>query len=488
MRKYICFFIFLLFWAEGNGQSHKVAKDPLKDIPTSVPLSTNILIPSDKITRYVADEMQRQRLPNVSLGIVIGDSVRYEWDFGGPAMKGNYEIGSLTKSFTAMATLQLVEYGKVVLDTPVQVYLPWFSMAEKNVSAQISVRHLLNQTSGIPKCAGFLEPATEDSAQAEKIFDRYLREISLESAPGKAFHYSNMNYQLLGLIVTHAAEKSWSAYIRDNILTPLGMDSTYSEGDKNSIIGLVPAHQYWFGLPHRVAAPIFNKYWTPAGEIVSNSTDMCRYLQGMMRGGRLLDGDSLLSYEHLNLLLTPPFLETNYGMGWFVRPDSIVTPQHSGLNKSYSSAMKYRMKSKIGVVVLSNINSLNDATAYIADGVLDILEGREPTLVSPLGDMYSRYGCLAGLFLALFSLVKNLIAWGGQGFRFSFFNSWWASLWLLLSVGLLIGALFYIPSQSGVDLDTMWGFQPDYAFALCGVAAVGIVNAVIRAFVKWNRV
>ena len=111
----------------------------------------------DAIDAYVEGQMRRLNIPGVSLAIVEGDKIVHLRGFGrarpggeAPTPQTPFFIGSLTKSFTALAVMQLVEAGKIELDAPVQRYLPWFRVADPQASAQMTVRHLLNQTSGLP--------------------------------------------------------------------------------------------------------------------------------------------------------------------------------------------------------------------------------------------------------------------------------------------------------------------------------------------------
>ena len=101
--------------------------------------------------------MHRLHIPGASLAIIEGDRIVHMRGFGQarpggetPTPQTPFFIGSLTKSITALAVMQLVEAGKVELDAPVQRYLPWFRVADPEASAQMTVRHLLNQTSGLP--------------------------------------------------------------------------------------------------------------------------------------------------------------------------------------------------------------------------------------------------------------------------------------------------------------------------------------------------
>src|SRR5437763_10799686 len=109
-----------------------------------------------RIDRYVTAQMQEAHIPGLALGVVHGDHIVHLRGFGVANPAGQpvtpqtpFILGSLSKSFTAVAIMQLIEAGKMELDAPVQRYLPWFRVANRNASAQIRVYHLLHQTSGL---------------------------------------------------------------------------------------------------------------------------------------------------------------------------------------------------------------------------------------------------------------------------------------------------------------------------------------------------
>src|SRR2546427_8455681 len=109
------------------------------------------------IDAYVSAHMQADHIPGVALGLVHNDQVMHLRGFGSADQSGRavtphtpFILASVSKSFTALAVMQLVEVGKVELDAPVQRYLPWFRVADPVASARITVRHLLYQTGGIP--------------------------------------------------------------------------------------------------------------------------------------------------------------------------------------------------------------------------------------------------------------------------------------------------------------------------------------------------
>jgi CubicO group peptidase (beta-lactamase class C family) len=110
------------------------------------------------IDQYVKDKMRSSRIPGLGLAIVEGDRIVYLKGYGDADPAGRpvtpatpFMIGSITKSFTALAVMQLVEAGKVELDAPVRRYIPWFGVADSTASAHITVRHLLTMTGGLPQ-------------------------------------------------------------------------------------------------------------------------------------------------------------------------------------------------------------------------------------------------------------------------------------------------------------------------------------------------
>ncbi len=187
----------------------------------------------DAIDMYLERELPRLKVPGAALAVVDGDRIVHTHGFGQADARGDaplpqtpFFIGSITKSFTALAVMQLVEAGAVDLDAPVQRYLPWFRVAAAQASARMTVRHLLNQTSGLPMSTGWTPLADFDSRpDASERQARALATQRLNRPVGAAFEYSNMNYNLLGLIVEAVSGQRYADYVRTRILQPLDMDA-----------------------------------------------------------------------------------------------------------------------------------------------------------------------------------------------------------------------------------------------------------------------
>ena len=172
------------------------------------------------IDRYVTAQMQEAQIPGLALGIVHGDQIVHLRGFGVANPAGQpvtpqtpFILGSLSKSFTALAIMQLIDAGKMALDAPVQRYLPWFRVADSNASAQIRVYHLLHQTSGLPTPAGGEAMAGTGEATLEQRV-RELSTVALTQPVGSTFQYSNANYLVLGLLVQVVSGQSYGAYIQ----------------------------------------------------------------------------------------------------------------------------------------------------------------------------------------------------------------------------------------------------------------------------------
>ena len=156
------------------------------------------------------------------MAIIEGDQIVHQCGFGqarpggeAPTPHTPFFIGSLTKSITALAVMQLVEAGKIELDAPVQRYLPWFRVSDHQASARMTVRHLLNQTSGLSAMAGsIILSDLDDSPGANERQVRALSRLKLSNPVGLKCEYSNLNYNILGLIVEAASGESYADYIQ----------------------------------------------------------------------------------------------------------------------------------------------------------------------------------------------------------------------------------------------------------------------------------
>jgi CubicO group peptidase (beta-lactamase class C family) len=344
----------------------------------------------DAIDAYIQHQLQQMRMPGAALGIVKGDEIVHLEGFGvadGSGRKATshtpFYIGSNAKSFTALAIMQLVEAGKVDLDAPVKRYIPWFRVADPEASSRITVRNLLNQTSGIPGSVEVYFLKEDGSADALEQGVRSLRTVELDRPVGKSYEYANLNYTTLGLIVQTVSGQPYEQYVEEHILAPLVMNNSFMFVPEAERHGLATGHQFWFGLPFPGGGLPYNRAITPAGLITSDAFDMSHYLIAQLNGGHY-EGAQVLSSEGIEELhrgRADMGGGLKYAMGWVDRKIAgVPVVWHNGDTGDSHATMILVPKGGWGVVLLMNGSSNLHLTRMdaIADGVVARLVGVEP--------------------------------------------------------------------------------------------------------------
>jgi CubicO group peptidase (beta-lactamase class C family) len=351
------------------------------------------------IDRYVEAQRRATRLPGLALGIVHGDRVVHLRGFGHADSAGRpvtpqtpFILASTTKSFTALAIMQLVEAGKVDLDAPVRGYLPWFHLADPAASARITVRHLLNHTSGLADPSDSLTKGDGSDAALEHAV-RALGTVAPIHPPGQGFRYANMNYVTLGLIVQTVAAQPYEAYMRQHVLAPLGMTNSYTSPVEARRHGLATGHRYWFGHPVAFQTP-YDRAAVPAGYLSASAEAMSRYLIAHLNAGRS-GAAQVLSAAGIAELHRPavklpsgPDRDIAYAMGWYVEQTGGVSLLwHPGNAFNFHADIMLAPQGRWGVVVLANgHNGLSpDRESTIARDVLGLLVGRRLTAPPVVG-------------------------------------------------------------------------------------------------------
>jgi CubicO group peptidase (beta-lactamase class C family) len=238
------------------------------------------------IDAYVTEQMNDLDIPGMALGIVQDGQIVHVQGFGVADSSGRtvtpqtpFYIGSVTKSFTALAVMQLVEAGKIDLDAPVQIYLPWFELADKEASAMITVRHLLNQTTGISEKDG---NRFWPSQQGLEETVRGLDTIQLAQPVGTTYQYCNINFMITGLIVEKVSGQSYADYVTQHIFEPLDMRHSYASRAPALADGLAEGHIYMFGRVFRDEGPMPPAN-LPAGTLIASVEDLSHYLIAQLR-------------------------------------------------------------------------------------------------------------------------------------------------------------------------------------------------------------
>jgi CubicO group peptidase (beta-lactamase class C family) len=349
----------------------------------------------DAIDRHLEAQLKELNLPGVSLVIVEGDQIVHQKSFGiaspdgkSPTPQTPYVIASLTKSFTAAAVMQLVEAGKVDLDAPLQRYLPWFRVADPQASTQITVRHLLNQSSGFSQTAGWIcLQDFDNSPDASERQARALATYRLTRPVGSEFEYSNVNYNLLGLLIEATSGESYADYIQKHIFTPLDMRHSYTSKAAARQNGLGSGYQLWFGFPLAVPDLPVPAGSLASGQLISSSEDIGHYLIAQLNGGRygnkqILSPASIAEMHRPAVKAGDMGIEIgDYGMGWFIEKSGQGTRiWHNGTAPDYYAYMALLPEQGRALAILVNGNHLasNMALNFAGMDAATLLAGAQP--------------------------------------------------------------------------------------------------------------
>ncbi len=356
-------------------------------------------VPYEEIDAYVEEQLKALNIPGASLAIVEGDQIAHMKGFGvsgpdgtAPTPQTPFQICSLTKSFTALAVMQLVEAGKIELDAPVQRYLPWFTLADPQAASQITVRHLLNQSSGLSATTAWKTLVNfDDSPDATESQARDLATFKPDRPAGSSFEYSNTNYNLLGLVIEAASGEKYADYVQSHILTPLDMTHTYTSKAVAKQNGMGSGYISWFGVPMAVPDLPVPSGSLPSGQLISNAEDMAHYLIAHLNGGRYRDVQILppaaIADMHSPAVdATTMGIPMEYGMGWFIEPTSQGNRiWHDGTAPDYFSYMALLPDQNRGMVLLVNANELVlnfAALASVGSDIASLLAGAQPESTS----------------------------------------------------------------------------------------------------------
>lgn len=313
---------------------------------------------ADVIDEYVTEQLERRNIPGVSLAVVRDGRVVKAAGFGlanlelrTPATPGSvYEIGSITKQFTAEVIMLLVEEGKLSLDDPISKYLTDLPAAW----AKITVRQLLTHTSGLKDW----EVGTDFSYRREYTpneFIKLLAQYPLDFQPGERWAYTNTGFPLLGMIVEQVTGRTYEAFVTERIFKPLGMNSTRLKHPAEIVPFRASGYKFENGKwrngelarPQVIAAN---------GGILSTVLDMAKW-------DAALYTEALLKRSSFEQMLVPARLNNgqtpiNHGFAWFTdafRGHRIVS--HWGSTVAGYSAVVFRyVDDKVTVILLCNVD------------------------------------------------------------------------------------------------------------------------------------
>lgn len=360
----------------------------------------------ETLERLIAHEMADKDLPAVSIALVDDQQIVWAKGFGfaDPVKKVRatadtvYRVGSVSKLFTDIAVMQLVEQGKLDLDAPITRYLPDFRPRNPFGKA-ITLRQLMSHRSGLvrePPVGNYFDPTEPTLEQTIAS----LNNTALVYSPETRTKYSNAGIAAVGYVLERVEKRPYAKYVKTAVLDPLGMRHSGLEPTTEITKNLAKAYM-WTLDGRTFEAPTFQIGMAPAGSLYTTVNDLGRFMSALFAGGRGSNG-SILKPATLQQMWTPQYggagQKTGYGIGFGITEmNGHRKIGHGGAIYGFATQLSALPDDKLGVVVVTTKDVANAVTTRIANAALEAMlavrQGKpvpQPEITSPVDPDFAR--------------------------------------------------------------------------------------------------
>ncbi|MFI5387247.1 MAG: serine hydrolase domain-containing protein, partial [Fimbriimonadales bacterium] len=335
-----------------------------------------------RLESWIAAEVEAKKLPALSIALVDDQRIAWARGFGLADPKRRvpataetvYRVGSVSKLFTDLAVMQLVEQGRLDLDAPVSGLLPEFT-PRNPFQVPITLRQLMSHRSGLvrePPIGHYFDP---DPPPLEKVI-RSLGATTLVFEPGTKTKYSNAGVAVVGALVERVRGEPFPKAIAHAIFEPMGMSRSSFEPSPK----LAPATaqgMMWSYDGQTVRAPAFLLGTGPAGNLVSTVIDLGRFVSCLFAGGRVAGG-VIVKPETLRSMTEPqlgkPGESPSFGLGFALsKLDQERRIGHSGAVYGFATELEALPDARLGVIVITTADCANGITRHVAETALRLM-------------------------------------------------------------------------------------------------------------------
>jgi serine beta-lactamase-like protein LACTB len=333
----------------------------------------------ERLQARIEREVVDKRLPALSVALIDDQRVVWAKGFGHQDRAGRvpataetvYRVGSVSKLFTDVAVMRLVEQGKIDLDAPVTTYLPDFKPVNPFGDKSITLRHLMAHRSGLvrePPVGNYFDPTGPTLAQTVAS----LNGIDLVYPPGKRIKYSNAAVGVVGYTLEKTRGEKFETYLKKQVLDPLGMAASSFEPTPATRKNLADAVM-WTYHGREFPAPTFELGMSPAGSMYSTVLDLAKFASCLFA-----DGKPVLKPETLAEMFRPQFTKPDakegFGIGFAVGTlDGRKKIGHGGAIYGFATQLSALPAEKLGVVVIASRDVANSVVSRLADDALRLM-------------------------------------------------------------------------------------------------------------------
>lgn len=409
-----------------------------------------------KFSDLIQKAMKANKITGASVSIVDGNEQAFVKHYGFADKNKNllvddstlFKIGSISKVFTASAVMQLAEQGKIDIDKPIKDYIPDFSVNSRFPESQpITIRSILCHHSGLP-CDNLGGYFTENLEAFHSVVP-YLQKANVVYPSGQMFYYSNVGFELLGVLVSRISGMPFHEYIETVLLKRIGMS--------NSSIALSEDRKNDLSKPYRLGKEQIEEMMKgiPEGGIHSTASDMAIFMKSILNSGKGLfvnNGtlEEMLYPQHPDNAFDMSFIN---GLGWFIGKPGLnhagKVIWHDGGTPNFFSLVVLIPERNLGITLLTNSSTGALMNHTLSVEILQLLlqEKHGITVPTDQGRQLSNLSAdktrsLAGRFLTLSGIAevfvsgKHLIAKFASGtFRLQpHSDGWFGVLYMLFGV------------------------------------------------------
>ncbi|WP_291581994.1 serine hydrolase [Clostridium sp. UBA6640] len=343
------------------------------------------------LDRIINEYVEKENVPGLAVGVVYDNEILYTKGFGMKNVDTKelvdentlFHMASVSKTFVATGIMQLVERGKIKLDSHLTEYLPYFQLRDDRYK-NITIRQLLSHMSGMPDADDY---EWDKPQYDEDALEKYVKSIKNEELmwePGERFAYSNIAFEILGDVIAKVSGLSFEEYMKTNILELLQMkESNFFNPDVSKELLATP---HIIGVENGYGGVVgevfpYNRAHGPSSTLCSNVVEMCNYAIANMNSGvfgekRILENHSYSELWRNNGSTGWGGYTSEVGLAWFLGEyKGNKVRSHSGLDTGFRSNFIILPERGMSLVVMTNSDYIG--LKLLCTAILDILLGEE---------------------------------------------------------------------------------------------------------------